>query len=108
MSIDLRELLLAPRLAPERVAELLAPYGLKDFHKADANLQSAAGEPDERLLLAEILDDLMVCVAASADPDQALIRLERFTAATNKAHVFTYLRNSKQAMDILAKILGGS
>ena len=50
----------------------------------------------------------MVCVAASADPDQALIRFERFTAATNKAHLFTYLRNSKQAMDILAKILGGS
>jgi glutamate-ammonia-ligase adenylyltransferase len=108
MPSDLRELLLAPRLDPPRVSELLAPYGLKNFHKADANLQTAAGEPDERLLLADILDELMVSVAASADPDQALIRFERFSASTNKAHLFTYLRNSKQAMDILARILGGS
>jgi len=105
---EVRELLLAPRLDPQRVGELLAPYGLKDFPKADANLQAAAGDPGDRLLLAEVLDDLMVCVAASASPDQALTRFERFTASTNKAHLFTYLRNSKQAMEILAKSLGGS
>ena len=105
---DVRELLLAARLEPHRVPELLAPYGLKDFKKADSNLQAAAGKPDERLLLAEILDDLLICVAASAHPDQALTRFERFAAATNKAHLFTYLRNSKQAMEILAKSLGGS
>src|SRR5262245_5673044 len=108
MPSDLRELLMAPRLDPQRVSELLAPYGLKDSHKADTNLQTAAGEPDERLLLADILDEMMVSVATAADPDQALTRFERFTASTNKAHLFTYLRNSKQAMDILAKSLGGS
>src|SRR5262245_30156154 len=106
---DIKELLLASRLEPQRVAELLKPYGLKDHQKADANLQAAAGDPGERLLLAEILDDLMVSVATSADPDQALTRFERFTrASTNKAHLFTYLRNSKRAMEILAKSLGGS
>jgi glutamate-ammonia-ligase adenylyltransferase len=108
-STDIKELLLAPRLDPHRVIELLAPYGLKDFHKADANLQAAAGNPDERLLLAEILEDLMASVASAADPDQALTRFDRFTrAAANKPHLFTYLRNSKQAMEILAKTLGGS
>ncbi len=105
---DIRELLLASRLDPPRVAELLAPYGLKDFQKADANLQVAAGDPGERMLLAEILDDLMVAVSSSPDPDQALTRFERFAASTNKAHLFTYLRNSKQAVEILAKSLGGS
>src|SRR6185503_4758314 len=98
-TLDLKELLLAERLDPPRVAELLAPFGLKDFQKADANLQAAAGNPGERMLLADILDDLMVCVAASADPDQALTRFERFTAATNKSHLFTYLRTSKQVME---------
>ncbi len=105
---DLKELLLAPQLDAPRVAELLAPYGIKDWPKADANLQRTAGDPDQRLLLAEIINDLMANVALSADPDQALTRLERFAAQTNKAHLFTYLRNSKQAMEILAKTLGGS
>jgi glutamate-ammonia-ligase adenylyltransferase len=105
---DIKELLLATQLDAQRVAELLAPYGIKDFEKSDANLQAAAGDVSERLLLAEILEDLMVNVGTSANPDQALIRFERFAAATNKAHLFTYLRNSKQAMEILAKSLGGS
>jgi glutamate-ammonia-ligase adenylyltransferase len=106
--LEVKELLLAARLDGPRVAELLTPYGIKDFAKSDANLQAAAGDVSERLLLAEILEDLLLNVAASANPDQALIRFERFAAATNKAHLFTYLRNSKQAMEILAKILGGS
>ena len=106
---DVRELLLASRLASSRVASLLAPYGVTDYDKADANLQSAAGEPGERLLLAEILPDLLACVAGSANPDQALTYFERFTgAASNRAHLFTYLRNSRQSLDILAKSLGGS
>jgi len=69
---DVRDLLLASRLDSSRVASLLAPYGVTDFDKADANLQAAAGKPDERLLLAEILADLLACAAGSANPDQAL------------------------------------
>jgi glutamate-ammonia-ligase adenylyltransferase len=88
---------------------LLAPYGLKDFEKADANLQAIAGEPSDRLLLADILEDLLVCVRGSANPDQALTYLERFVrSAANKAHLYTYLRNSRQAIEIIAKCLGGS
>src|SRR5689334_5373185 len=108
-SPDIRDLLLAPRLERPQVADLLAPYGLKDFLKADANLQAAAGDPTERLLLAEILDELLVCVAGSANPDQALTYFDRFvSASTNRAHLFSYLKNSKQALEILAKCLGGS
>ena len=106
---DVRDLLLASRLDSSRVAGLLAPFGVTDFEKADANLQAAAGEPGERLLLAEILPDLLACVAGSANPDQALTYFERFTGATSsKAHLFTYLKNSRQSLDILAKSLGGS
>src|SRR5436190_2433085 len=106
---DIKDLLLAPRLERPQVAALLAPYGLKDFQKADANLQEMAGEPGERFLLADILEDLLVCVRGSANPDQALTYFERFVrAAANKAHLYSYLKNSKQAIEIIAKSFGGS
>lgn len=106
---DVRDLLLAPRLDPARVAQLLSPYGLTDFQQADLNLQAAAGEPGERLLLAAILGDLLDSVAGSANPDQSLTYFDRFAGASgNKAHLYTYLSNSKPALDILAKSLGGS
>jgi glutamate-ammonia-ligase adenylyltransferase len=108
-AFDTKDLLLAPRLEMPQVADLLAPYGLRDFLKADANLQATAGDPSERLLLAEILAELLACVAASANPDQALTYFERFARATgNRTHLFAYLKNSKQALEILAKCLGGS
>ena len=106
---DVRDLLLAPGLELPRIAELLAPYGLTDFEKADANLQATAGAPAERLLLAKILPDLLECVADSANPDQALTYFESFSlASSNKAYLFTYLFHSKQALEVLVKSLGGS
>jgi glutamate-ammonia-ligase adenylyltransferase len=106
---DIRDLLLAPKLDPARIAELLAPYGLTDFEKADANLQATAGAPAERLLLAEILPDLLECVADSANPDQALTHFESFSrASSNKAYLFRYLVHSKQSLEVLVKSLGGS
>jgi len=106
---DVRDLLLASRLDALRVCYLLSPYGLADLEKADANLQSTAGEPSERLLLAEILPDLLDCVAGSANPDQALTYFERFAGvAASRAQLFTYLRNNTQSLDILMKSLGGS
>jgi glutamate-ammonia-ligase adenylyltransferase len=106
---DIRDLLLAPQLERPQVADLLAPYGLKDFQKADANLQAMAGEPGERLLLADILEDLLVSIRGSANPDQALTYFERFVnSAANKSHLYAYLKNSKQAIEIVAKCFGGS
>ena len=106
---DVRDLLLAPRLDASRVGSLLLPYGLVDIEKADANLQSAAGNPGERLLLADALPELLECIAGSANPDQALTYFERFAAAAaSRAQLFTYLKNNKQALDILMKSIGGS
>src|SRR3954471_22246343 len=87
--MDVRDLLLASRLDSSHVAALLTPFGLTDFEKADANLQTAAGEPSERLLLAEILADLLESVSGSANPDQALTYFERFAAAaSSRAYLF--------------------
>jgi glutamate-ammonia-ligase adenylyltransferase len=107
--LNVKDLLLAPRLDRQQVAVLLSPYGFRDLPKADANLQAMAGEPSERQLLAEILEELLVCISHSADPDQALNYFERFArAALNKTRLFSYLKDLPRVLDILARTLGGS
>jgi len=107
--LTVKDLLLAPRLDRSQAAALLSPYGFKDAAKADANLQAVAADPSERELLADILEDLLTCMARSADPDQALNYLERFSrAAIHRTRLFSYLKDSPQALDILATTLGGS
>src|SRR5262245_53079446 len=104
-----KDLLLAQRLDRQQVAVLLSPYGLKDPLKADANLQAMANDPSERQLLADVLQDLLVCISQSADPDQALTYLERFArAAINRTRLFSYLKDSPRTLEILTRVLGGS
>src|SRR5689334_15555920 len=106
---DVKDLLLASRLDREQAASLLRPYGFKDPDKADSNLQAIAEEPAEREFLADILEELLKCVSQSADPDQAMTFLERFTdAAIHRLRLFSHLKDSPRAMEILAKTLGGS
>jgi glutamate-ammonia-ligase adenylyltransferase len=107
--LNIKDLLLAPRLDPEQAVALLSPYGFKEPAKADANLQAMADDAPARQSLAEILEELLDNVAQSADPDQALNYFERFSrAAVNKLHLFSYLKNSPRTLEILAKTLGGS
>ena len=107
--LSVKDLLLAPRLDREQIAALLSPFGLKDVTKADANLQAMAGEPAERELLAQILEELLRCVSQSADPDQALTYLERFArAALHKMRLFSHLQDSPVSLEILARTMGGS
>jgi glutamate-ammonia-ligase adenylyltransferase len=107
--LNLKDLLLAPRLDREQIAALLGPFGLKDVAKADANLQAMAGEPAERELLAQIVEELLRCVSQSADPDQALTYLERFARASlHKTRLFSHLKDSPVALEILARTMGGS
>src|SRR5262245_39631132 len=108
-SLTVKDLLLAPRIEREQVAELLAPYGFRQPAKADKNLQAMVSDPSERYQLAYILEELLVCLSLSADPDHGLNYLKRFaTAAINKTQLFSYLRDSPLAMEILARALGGS
>jgi glutamate-ammonia-ligase adenylyltransferase len=108
-SLNLQDLLLAPRLDRHQVAALLGPYGFDDPIKADANLQAMAGEPNERQLLAEILESVLHWASESADPDQMLNYMERFAqAALNKTRLFSYLKESPETTELLARTLGGS
>lgn len=104
-----KDLLLASRLDAEQVASLLRPYGFKEITKADANLQAMADDPRARQLLAEIIEELLSCLAGSADPDQALNFFERFAkAAFNKVHLFSYLKETPRVLELLATTFGGS
>src|SRR5262245_41040741 len=109
MTANVKDLLLAIRLDKRDVAALLAPYRLQDPLKADTTVRSWAVEPSERQLLAEILEDLLMCVSQFADPDQALTYLDRFAQASiNKTRLYSYLNDSPRTLDILAKTMGGS
>src|SRR5689334_3496602 len=107
--LNVKDILLASRLDRSDVAALLRPYGFKDPEKVDRNLQSIADEPAERELLADILEELLKCASQSADPDQAITYLERFTrAAIHRLRLFAHLQSVPRALEILARILGGS
>jgi len=109
LSLDPSPLLLASGLAPDRVASLLAPYGLADPKQADANLQSMAGEPRTRVLLAKILGELLSMLAETADPDQGLNHWERFLqAGLNRNQLLDYLGGHPRMLHLLCTIFGNS
>jgi [glutamine synthetase] adenylyltransferase / [glutamine synthetase]-adenylyl-L-tyrosine phosphorylase len=106
---DPSPLLLASGLATARVAALLAPYGLTDLKLADANLQSMAGEPRTRLLLAKVLGELLASLAQTADPDQGLTHWDRFLqAGLNRSQLLDYLNGAPRILHLLCTIFGNS
>lgn len=107
--LNVKDLLLAPRLDSKQAASLLKPYGFKDIEGADANLQAMADDPRLREILSEIIEELLFCLSQSADTDRALNYLERFAkAAGNKAYLFSYLKETPRTIELLAKTFGGS
>ena len=106
---DVRDLLLASHLEPSRAAELLRPYGFRDPRAADRELQALAEDPSARSRLAELLPELLAGLAASADPDGALSRLERFVRASGSAAaMLSHLTTDPRMIDVLARTFGAS
>lgn len=106
---DPTPLLVASGLEPEQVAHILTPYGVTHPAEADANIQSMAGEPHTRRLLAAILPMLLAEIARTADPDQALNHWERlFTGGVNRASLLQYLQSSPRMLGLLCTIFGNS
>ena len=104
-----RDLLLAPQLAPDAVARLLAAYGFRDLRAADANLQQIAADPLVRTLLADIVDELLFCLKRSPDPDLALARFERFVAASlGPRELFASLKGSPLTLELITRVFGAS
>jgi glutamate-ammonia-ligase adenylyltransferase len=105
---DVRDLLLAPRLDGIRAAELLRPYGFRDPLAAYRELQAMADDGAARAALAPLLPALLGALAASADADGALRRLERFLRAAGSPAVFSHLAASPRMLDALALAFGSS
>ena len=66
-SLNVKDLLLAPRLDPQQVTDLLKPYGFENPVNADANLQAMTAEPTERQLLADVVEDVLRSPDAEED-----------------------------------------
>ncbi|MDH5669977.1 MAG: hypothetical protein OEY86_18400 [Nitrospira sp.] len=87
---------------------ILSAYHLQDCDQADRNLQSMAGEPHERLQLAEILPTLMEAVARTANPDQALTHWDRLLEGIARSSLFAYVGRSPRILNLLCTIFGNS
>ncbi len=106
---DPTPLLVASGLEPEQVRRILSPYGVVNPAEADTNIQSMAGEPHTRRLLAAILPGLLAEVARTADPDQALNHWERlFVGSVNRSSLLQYLQASPKMLGLLCTIFGNS
>ncbi|HEU4389806.1 MAG TPA: hypothetical protein VFV34_18515, partial [Blastocatellia bacterium] len=104
-----KDILLAQTLGQAEIAELLAPYGFRNVKSADSNLQALGDDPVARDVLADILEQLLVSISESANPDNALNHLERYAAASgNKLHLDSLLRERPWMLELTAKTFGGS
>ena len=91
------------------MARILTPYGVERPAAADTNIQSMAGEPHTRRVLATILPSLLAEVARTADPDQALNHWERLLGGSvNRSSLLQYLQASPKMLGLLCTIFGNS
>lgn len=105
----LNALLFAKGLAESEVAFLLAPFGIRDPKRADANLQAMAGEPRARAILATFLVEVLDGIARTADPDLALTHWEQFLeAGLNRVQLFGYLAGFPRLVHLLCATFGNS
>ena len=106
---DPQPLLLASGLSADDVDGLLRPYRFQDPKKADANLQSIAGDPQERQDLAILLKDLLIGVGDTADPDQALNQWDHYVkSGIHRGQLFQYLAQAPRMLHLLCTIFGNS
>ena len=106
---DPQPLLLASGLSADEVNRLLRPYRFQDPVKADANLQSMAGDPQERQDLAVLLKDLLAGVGDTADPDHALNQWDHYVqSGIHRGQLFQYLAQAPRMLHLLCTIFGNS
>ena len=106
---DPTPVLLEPGLELAQVEAILQPYGLQRIKDADANLQSMAGDPQQRRQLADILPALLEAIGRTADPDLALNHWERWLASgVSRSAVLEYLGSAPRMVDLVCTIFGNS
>ena len=106
---DPTPVLLTAGLEPTQVEAILKCYGLQRIKDADTNLQSMAGDPQQRRQLADILPALLEAIGRTADPDLALNHWERWLASgVSRSAVLEYLGSAPRMVDLVCTIFGNS
>ena len=101
--------LLDGQLSDSAAQVLLSSLGFRDWQAALRHLQHIGSEGDAvRTSLANWLPYLLMTLSACADPDQALINLERFLSDEHVNEIFNELRKNPRTLEILITIFAGS
>ena len=104
-----RDLLLCEQLGDDEISSLLSAVGLADWRSAHHRLQRMADTPQSRVALADSLPHLLVALSGAADPDRALVNLERFAlSVANRLDLYRYLASNPRAVEILVTLFAGS
>ncbi len=102
---------------PEEAAQaLMVSLGFADPQAALRHLRHIAAqipysEDDDtgaRHALSSLLPHLLAALAGCADPDQALINMERFAGGSHASETFRQLAENPRALEILITIFAGS
>ena len=96
-------------LSPASSQTLLSSLGFRDWKAAIRHLQHIAARSNEvRQVLIRLLSYLLMTLSACADPDQALINIERFVDNEYANEIFQHLEKSPRTLEILVTIFAGS
>ena len=101
---------LLDRLSSEAGAhELLAPLGFSDWRVAARRLQELAGFPPDEAALAPLLPGLLRALADAANPERALINLDRLAQSVPDRRAFLEnLADDPHALETLVTLFAGS
>lgn len=101
--------LLFDRLNAEEIQRWLIPVGFTDWQTTHRRLQRIANYPQARSILANLLPYLLMMLTSAANPDRALVSLERFLqGSAAPSERLAYLARNLRATEILIKLFAGS
>lgn len=88
---------------------LLARIGLSDLRRGAEHLADAAGTGAAARLFENVLPALMRLLAASANPDQAVVQFARFAQGVpDRVELFRFLHSTPRAIEILLRLFVSS
>ena len=104
-----KDIFLGADLSPDAAAQFLAGCGVRDGAAADQQLQQLADDLSSRLALGNLASLLFNEIAATPDPDAAVVGFCRYVVTHSPKAAFIHtLQEDPHVLDILTQILGTS
>ncbi len=109
-SEKIKSLLLTDRkIDAAEIEPLLFPFGFEDWRTAYKSLCRLMATVRAQTALADILPAILSAIADSANPDRALLNLERFAdSVPDKAALFSFLQDNPRTIEMLVILFAGS